>query len=909
MKIFRKVTLKYLKRNKVRTFATIIGILLSAAMICAVATFLSSIDQYVVDNAIHNTGNWQVGTKNVDWQTCETLIQSEELTNVVYSQRVGYAPIEELENQYKSYYYIIGIQKDFMETMCAHITSGRFPREEGEILLPESILQAEGVEFSIGDGIILSTGVRSYRSVVLWQDDPYVFGDERDCESFSWDKTRLYKVVGFYDDLSYKIESASAPGYTVFTYFNDKPFIRDGGEYDVYFNVKNAADVYQISEKYGIEVTYNAEVLGVMGILGQEGTQMNTIVLVVFIIGMILLGSIALIYNMFSISVSERTKQFGLLSSIGATQKQMQKMVLYEAFVVSCVGIPFGILVGIGGIWVVLQFVGDKFQALGYSIPMTVQVSWVVIVISAVLSLVTVLVSAWIPSRRAMKMTVIETLKQNKDIYQSGKRTKNYDSVHKIFGLSGMLASQYCNRSQKKYKATLLSLCISSILFVLVSFFMDYALKMVEHTFDKNSYDLAFYYDEQELVGYSKDEFMELLKAEEHITDAVYTSSTKSYRVEMDKKYLSSWALENIGTMTSPYRFNPDIVATTINVTFVQDAVFKELLQKYDLNETDFMSVEHPKAIVVDGIVNANSNTTVNLLSGDECRVSFIRPIQGDRGDRWGEVQKGVVEKLYFTLEGGKTIYERPYYLEDNDGLVFLYPDSVRQYYADNNEELFPKRENDGEWVHIWYEDGNGTTIFQYAEKTNDYSRLVDDGICNCKFQSEDYDASYEAMRNIVVNNNLNVNNFMNNAERIEKENNLVLIIRVLSLGFLVLMTMVSAINVFNTISTNISLRRREFAVLKSIGMTEKGLNRMMLVECLLLSGKAMLYGIPISVVGTLLLYVAMSSGSEIAYHFPWMPIVVAVVGIFVILVVTMLYIMRTRKKENVIETLKNENV
>ena len=910
MKIFRKVALKYLKKNKVRTLATIMGILISTAMICAVTTFISSMDQYVIDNAIHNTGDWQIGANQVDWETCESIMQKENVYDVVYNRRLGYGKIYELDKEYKSYYYLLGIDKEFMDTMRSSITSGRFPREELEILLPESLYETGGVYFEIGDQIILETGNRIYKSEILWQEDPYVFGDDGDYEQFSREKARIYTVVGFYDDINYRVESASAPGYTVFTYRTDELIGKDTYFYDIYFKIKDWENIKQFSAGDDVRFVYNVEVLGVTGILGEGSFSINLILLIGFIITLIFVGAISLIYNMFSISVSERTKQFGLLSSIGATQKQIKEIVLYESFIVSSVGIPLGILAGIGGIWIALQFVGDKFQALGYSIPMTVHVSWVAIVISVILSIITVLVSSWIPSKRAMKMTIIETIRQSKDIYQSEKKTKNYDSVHKVFGLSGLLASQYCNRSRKKYKATLLSLCISSVMFVLVSFFMDYALQMVEHNFDKNSYDLAFYYNEEELEGYSKDEFMELLETEEHITDAVYTSSTKSYRVEMEKTYLSSWALENIGTMTSPYRFKPDIVATTINITFVQDADFKELLQKYDLNENDFLSVENPKAIVVDGFVNTNSNTTVNLLAGDECSVSFTRSIQGDRGQGWGS-EDGVVEKLYFELEGGKTIYERPYYLEENDGLLFIYPDSVRQYYADNNETLFPKREGDGEWVYVWNEDHTELEdiVYQYAEKTNDYSRLVEDGVCNCKLQSKDYDASYEALKNIVADNNLNENNFMNNAERVEKENNLVLIIRVLSVGFLVLMALVSAINVFNTISTNISLRRREFAVLKSIGMTEKGLNRMMLVECLLLSGKAMLYGIPISIVGTLLLYMVMSSGNEMVYYFPWIPIVVAVVGIFVILVVTMWYIMRTRKKENVIETLKNENV
>lgn len=67
------------------------------------------------------------------------------------------------------------------------------------------------------------------------------------------------------------------------------------------------------------------------------------------LIAIIMFGSIALIGNSFSISVNERKRQYGLLSSIGATRKQLRRNVLYEASVLSAIGIPIGVLAGIGG--------------------------------------------------------------------------------------------------------------------------------------------------------------------------------------------------------------------------------------------------------------------------------------------------------------------------------------------------------------------------------------------------------------------------------------------------------------------------------------------------------------------------------------------------------------------------------
>ena len=489
MKIFRKMTLKYLKKNRVRTWSAIAGIMISSAMICAVTSFLFNMNQYVVENAIHSTGDWQVGILGVDWSTCESLVQNEELIDVVYSQRRGYSQISGSYNEYKQYYYVLGIHRNFMETMSAHIIEGRFPRKEREILIPKSLYEGTGIKHGIGDKMVLGLGTRIYQKTELGQDDPYIYADDVDCEKFEVQRSGIYTVVGIYDDLSYKVESASAPGYTIFAYFEEGSLVKDNSTYDVYFKMKNSDERYRFLEEKDWTVIYNSEVLGVKGILQQGSSPIATFVFLAFVIALILLGAVALIYNMFSISVSERTKQFALLSSVGATQKQIQKMIWYESFVLSVIGIPLGILLGVGGIGVALYFVGDKFQALGYSLPMRMQVSWASLMISVVVSLTTVLISAWIPSKRAKKVTIIEMIKQNQDIYQTRKRETYDTGIQKVFGISGVLAHQYCNRSPRKYKATILSLCVSVVMFVIVSFFMEFALELIEANFERNSYD------------------------------------------------------------------------------------------------------------------------------------------------------------------------------------------------------------------------------------------------------------------------------------------------------------------------------------------------------------------------------------------------------------------------------------
>ena len=114
--------------------------------------------------------------------------------------------------------------------------------------------------------------------------------------------------------------------------------------------------------------------------------------------------------------------------------------------------------------------------------------------------------------------------------------------------------------------------------------------------------------------------------------------------------------------------------------------------------------------------------------------------------------------------------------------------------------------------------------------------------------------------------------------------------------------------NVFNTISTNVALRRREFAMLRSVGMTRGGMNRMMNYECLLYGFRALAFGLPLSALMTLFIYDTVGSSVSSTFQIPWSAVAVAVCSIFVVVFATMLYAMGRIKRENPIDALKNEN-
>ena len=204
--------------------------------------------------------------------------------------------------------------------------------------------------------------------------------------------------------------------------------------------------------------------------------------LVAILIGLIMFGSIALIYNAFSISVSERTKQFGLLKSIGATNKQLRGTVLYEALVLCAVAIPLGLLVGCLGIGVTLRALRGTFDTIlgeNGGVQMGIALNGWVLLFAAAIGLLTAVISAWVPAQRAARIPAIDAIRQTRDVAVRGRQVKTSKLTYKLFGFPGMLAAKNFKRNRKQYRATVVSLFLSVVLFISASSFCAYLTESV----------------------------------------------------------------------------------------------------------------------------------------------------------------------------------------------------------------------------------------------------------------------------------------------------------------------------------------------------------------------------------------------------------------------------------------------
>ena len=799
------------------------------------------------------------------------------------------------------------VASGYFKTMPVHLILGTLPKDSTEIILPEHLTSNGKVNYTLGDTVTLDVGDRTLDGRRLGQDTPvYTYDSETQVEVMSGERLentepRTYTVVGIYERPTF--EDYSAPGYTALTAADINS--ADQAPIHCYFKLHKPAGVYDFMKEMGYtqeyRYAYNTKVLLYSGTAPFDSFLTAFYSLAAIIIALIVFGSVSLIYNAFSISVSERTRQFGLLSSVGATRKQLRRMVLFEALAVSIVGIPLGILVGIGGIGITLLLIGDKFFSIvRVAIPMRLCVSWQAVVIAAVIALVTVLISAWIPSKRATRVSAVEAIRQSMDIKVSGRPVRTSKLAYKLFGLPGVLAGKHYKRNRKKYRTTVVSLFMSIVLFVSAAAFTDYMMESAEGGLASDQFDLIYAAESDASSAMTPDALLELLFSEPNVTGGTYTKK-QFLQGDISREYVTAMFADRFADFgTESEDAAPKELGISGYLYFVADAEFNRLLEKYNLKEADYYDREKPLGLALDRNIELDRRlekyVTLDTLKGDGC----------------------VIEGLYYVEIDG--YYRKDSRIDENGNKVVLYQnrdnesDIIELPYGESFAKYTLRSEKTIEEAPFFVSRSTPVAInmiYPYSMLESVVPEAALNQFRNTEYflTSSNHTASFENLATMLTENGLSSRQLFDYAANAETNRNVVTIIRVFAYGFIVLISLIAAANVFNTISTNISLRRREFAMLKSVGMTQKGFRRMMNYECLLYGSKALLLGLPVSCGITYLIYRAVTTAYETSFHLPWAAIGIAVLSVFLVVFATMMYSMSKVKKDNPIDALKNENL
>ena len=855
MNILKKLTLKSLKLNKKRTIVTIIGIMLSTALICAVAGMITSVQKTLINYAKSHSGNYHVCFKNIPNDELKYIKGNKNVQDYFLSKNVGYGKLEKVENEYKPYIFVMEYDKKGLEQGGVTLLEGRMPENSNEIVIPEHLIKSGRINYTIGEKITLNLGKRQTKDgLELTQEDALLTDESEKTESSSTSKSETedleeivdtkehtYTIVGIIERSNYKgIEGFSAPGYTAISYMDNENDINTANISVLYSNLKDfqkkTEDIKSVIEKNigsSVTVSYNSSLIDYEG--GVSDTTMASLYSVgAVVIVIIILSSVFVIRNSFSISVSEKTKQYGMLSSIGATKKQIKKSVLYEGFYIGIIGIPLGILCGMLAVVILLQVVnvllGDSLnEKCVFSIPI------LAIIASIVISAITIYLSCILPARRASKISPIEAIRGNDDIKIKAKKVKTSKITKKLFGIGGAIASKNLKRNKKKYRTTVISLVVSISIFISLSSFLDYGGKIVNVYYKDLGYDISVY-------DGTVENYNEIIKLD-NVEEYSYSYMTEG-SVDINK-YGSEFGK----------RIAKDSKETnSITIVLINNDYFKKFIEHLGIQSTNYKDI----AILEDDAYEYIDEKTVfenyySLKTGDSIDITLTN---GEK--RTVKISKKTDERPM----GYKNVYS-------NGGYLFVSEDFIQD---------------------------------KSDEKSFHMGSLV--------IKSQNPDELENEINNLKKTNNLYSKLYINNISKYVEENKkIILLISIFLYGFIAVITLIGVTNIFNTITTNMILRSKEFANLKSVGMTTKEFNRMIRLESILYGLKSLLIGIPLGLIGSYCIYNGIAKGLDFGYILPLKSIIIAIIFVFIIVGLTMKYSLNKINKQNIIETIREDNI
>lgn len=882
MNIFGTITGRTMKQSRSRSIVTIIGVILSTAMIAAVTTFGTSMHRFLVDASIRQEGNWHVMLENVPLDMVEEIERDERVEETGIISFAGYArTVGVADDGYTPYFCVENFSDKCMEMLNPGLIQGRLPENDTEIMIPQFLLyhQESGHEFHIGDTVTLDLGDRMQGETALNMNTPYLstenpYMTQEEIASFGGEEVlkirekKTYTITGVYEYFPWSYLSAG-PAYELIAGEGGQ----DASGYWIVIRLGSVWDVKQFCKDIwadapgGMVMNQNRTLLRWYGVDDNQNYTAVLAGLLGIVIVLIMAASVSLIYNAFSISMRERTGQFGLLSSVGATKKQLRKALRYEAWSVCAVGIPLGLVSGVAGIGITLHFIGPLLANYMYGVDgrIPLRISWISIMLAVMIAVATVQISVWLPARRLKKISPLEAIRSSEDIKINPGKVRKNGLAGKLFGLEGTLASKNYRRDKRKYRATVVSLTLSIVVFVTAGSYVLYMGKGADEALLSTQVDISVDAGNDENTDYAKiEEALEQTEGVKEIRE--YRRGFFSVRVPED------WVNEEAKDFFSD--IGDGMMIRDCILTVLPDDQFEEYALQVGADPAEYINQNTLRVIYKDSYRFVDMDTkryrTVSMLNmedGEQLTMGELEAVSGSTEDeKFGEMENP------FTAVLGKE--------------ADIFPKaSIQSYFSYNISMVIPES---------MYENVKGSmddeNMYRY------YSLMT-----------EDHRAVYQTLEKERKNTEspLYPCNLYDVKEQYEQKRDITVAVQVLTTGFVALMSLIGVANVFNTVSTNLYLRRREFAMLRSIGMTQKGFRKMMGCECLIYGLRSIVYGVVLSAGTSWLVYQSMQIGVEISYELPWVYWVISVIAVFAVVGVTMIYTMKKMEKDNVIEVLK----
>ncbi|MFQ8630804.1 MAG: ABC transporter permease [Intestinibacter bartlettii] len=860
MNLYTSLTLRYLKQNKRRTLVTIIGIILATALICGIGNICTSFMDYQMRDEIQSSGSFYATFTDIDKEKAEVITKSSGVSEYGYKKNLGSVILDKKNSTSLD---INVFDKNTINSFQITLKNGSYPKNQSEIIVTEDLLNKWNKK--IGDKITLNLGELIY-------DDMGIISKLKNPQKTT------FKIVGTLDKAPYNSKLFAIAGFDINSVDKNEKF-------DVSICTKNPKDIYKtaisIGENIGLaqadetndedysyndqtsmyykDIKFNEGLLRLLGASSYDNINTTLILIVGLVASLVIIATIATIYNSFSIAISERKKQFGILNSIGATKSQVMKLVFLEGFLVSIVGIPIGLLSGTIAIDIVFKVIKTFFKTSAFGeLELRVVFSPIVLIISTLVILLTIFISALIPAINAAKISPLEAIRNSSNL-KVGK-IKSSKLVKKIFKTEGELAYKNLRRNKGKFRITLFSLVISIVIFISFNGFVDMFIEANQINYGSITNDLTLY--ENNLL--TKEE------VQKTIDELKKINGLKD--VAIDKGY-------------------------NLNVHVDEKNINKDLRES--LKQSDYVDMD---------------NSTYNFINSrlyipGYFSISNIKLSEGKFDRKTAKAENGVILVRYSYQESlakkGKVVLTN-YKVGDTLNCT------VYSYDSDGNEK---QKEVKLKILAITDEILTGNNQYQetsfgvvaYDDLIPSLGITDDESSSNLYYVATNREKSTrDEVKKVAEENNLSVIDSIDEAQKLEQTMN---VMKIFVYGFIVVISLVSVTNIINTISTNINLRKREFAIIKSIGVTPQGFKKMIYMESILYGILSLLYGIPIGICMNVLMNKILEGVITVQTLIPYKAILICVVAIFIITFIASYIPLKKISKQNIIDNIRQDSI
>lgn len=934
MNLMKTLTLKNLKLNRKRTIVTIVGIILATALLSALVTLVSSFQYSMIEYQKQKDGDFHVKFSNVKMSELSEFKNNRNIESTFETMGMGFAKLDGCKNEDKPYAYVMATDEAGFERGCFKLIEGRMAKNEDEIVIPRHLKTNGRIDIKVGDEITLDVGKRydSNTEGVISENCAY----EHEAETLTDTVTKHYKVVGIMERPGYGMEDYSAAGYTFVTYSDELAAIDNGtkseaSEADTTLTVysrytqkalrnKDAvtADIIGVDEKLfekannssvemsseesdrflkemenaKYDIYMNGYLINYECVFPIDGSfkALFTVAAVVALI--IILTSVYCIKNSFNISITEKIRQYGMLASVGATRRQIKSSVKTEAAMLGVVGIPVGTMSGILASLILVKVV-NALSAGWLNVALSFHTSLPALILAVILSIATIYFSATGSARRAAKVTPLEAIRNTKEIKIKSAKLKTPAIIGRIWGIGGVISYKNIKRNNKKYRTTVTSIVICSVTFIVISYFMSMAFSVVGMSYASADYNIGINMSCKKDIDIEK--FSKLLSGIEGAEDYLVGAG---YDFDVDKPEYT----KEYGEYCRQLYDDSEDVSQMFLITVLDDKSYDKYASDAGIKNAAAGAILVNKCTF--DVYNENSSKYVKkemelykYKAGDtiECGYNVYDDASSDDNAVEGGTESSTEDNSGYVDEETINNGVRKTVDVTIAGVTDKVPIGYKGY---SNTLLFMNQKG---FESLWGDGKNGNEIkpgyasylaYVVAENADEYQDT---------FEKETEGNPEYSQISFYVSNLV---------KQMRDEKSLFTLLGVFAYGLIVVIALIGITNIINTLSTGMELRSREFATLRSIGMTDKQFVGMVRLESVFISVKALVIGVPLGILISYLLCVMMNRMDDaIIYEPPYKAIILCILVVIMLIYAIMKLSMTKLRHNNIIETIKNENL